>query len=241
MNTLIKKVYCLFLNLLVPFKKKNVKIYCDEQLVDYILKNNKSLVRFGDGEFRIIDKKKGIHYQDYNDKLHKELSDIYFNYDKNSHYILSIPYILNQNVFEFRKNKWEIIDAHSRSRLFFLRTCRRTNIYGDAFLFSLLNESTYSKLWSQEKEVLLIHNDIKFAQIFEKKYGISVKFIGIPSKNAYNVIDDIYNKIYSLNKDKKLKILISAGPMAKPLVNRLANNGFIAYDTGHCFDGAKYM
>ena len=66
----------------------------------------------------------------------------------------------------------------------------------------------------------------------------NVEFIEVPSENSYDKIDSIYDKIIQKLNSSKMEytILISAGPMAKVLVYRLAKVGIVSYDTGHCFD-----
>ena len=84
--------------------------------------------------------------------------------------------------------------------------------------------------------VVLIHNDKKWAKALEQEYGIKVLFLEIPENNAYKKLDEIEKKIYKADPDKLIKILISAGPMAKVLAYRLSQKGYTVYDTGHCFD-----
>lgn len=227
--------YCNFKLLLSPFKKK-IKILEDQELINYIKNNNLSIIRFGDGEFRIIETKKGIHYQDFNQELCKEMEGLYYNYTQKSKYILCIPYFFKENILWFKKISYGYTACFAKCRLFFRKNYNRDLIFGDAFLFRKENKNVYEQLWNNEEHIILIHNDIKWAKIIEGEYNIKVDFIGIPNKNSYDVINDIENKIKEKYKDKKTKILISAGPMAKALCYRLSNQGFIVYDTGHCFD-----
>lgn len=220
---------------LSPFKTK-IKIIKDDEMVDYVKKNNLSIIRYGDGEFRIIESKKGIHYQDFNQKLCDEMEELFYNYSNDSKYLLSVPYFFNESIKWYKKMPYSFTSCFAKCRLFFRKKYNKNMIYGDAFLFKKGNKKIYEELWKNERNLILIHNDIKWAKSLEKEYNIKVDFIEIPKRNAYDEIDNIQNKIKKLNKDKKTKVLISAGPMSKALIYRLAKEGYIIYDTGHCFD-----
>lgn len=227
--------YCNLMLLLYPFKKK-INILRDEEMVDYIKNNNLSIIRLGDGEFGLLKLKKDIHYQEYNENLFKEMEELYYNYSINSKYLLSIPYFLLNSVIWFKKMPYGFTACFSRYRLFFMKHYNKHLVYGDAFLFRRGNKKVYEKLWDKEEQIILIHNDVKWAKQLEKEYNIKVNFISIPARNSYDVIDEVEKNIKIVNKDKKNKILISAGPMAKVLAYRLSKIGYIVYDTGHCFD-----
>lgn len=66
-------------------------------------------------------------------------------------------------------------------------------------------------------------------------------YVEVPNRDSYKVIDKIEEEIISIYDDNQLQkndtaILISAGPMAKVLVYRLASNGYFALDCGHIWD-----
>ena len=235
MKKVVVWIYCNMKLLISPFKK-SINTLSDDEMIDYVKNNCLSIIRYGDGEFRIIETKKGIHYQDFNEKLFSEMEDLFYNYSNNSKYLLSIPCFFKENMFWFKKMPYSFTSCFAKCRLFFRKRYNANLIYGDAFLFKKGNKKVYEKLWKDEKKIILIHNDIKWAKGFEQEYKIDVEFVKVPSKNSYDVIDEIENKIEGINKDKRIKILISAGPMAKALCYRLSNKGFIIYDTGHCFD-----
>ena len=235
MKKIIIKIYCNMKLYLSPFKTK-IKIIKDDEMVDYVIKNNLSIIRYGDGEFRIIESKKGIHYQDFNQKLCNEMEELFYNYSDDSKYLLSVPYFFNENIKWYKKMPYSFTSCFAKCRLFFRKKYNKNMIYGDAFLFKKGNKKIYEKLWKNERNLILIHNDIKWAKSWEKEYNIKVDFIEIPKENSYDEIDNIEKRIKEINKNKKTKVLISAGPMSKALIYRLAKECYIIYDTGHCFD-----
>ena len=233
-NTLIK-FYCKFYLLLSPREQK-LGIMSVKDMSEYILKNNLSLIRLGDGEFRFIYFNRGIKYQKYDKNLAKELKNIYSNYSNNERYLLAVPDIFEKSKDWYKSvpETWTMCFAPFRFK--FRRDRNKTALYGNAFFFSKQNVKNYKKLWADEKRVVLVHNDEKWAKVFEKKYKVKVDFVKVASINSYSNIHEIEEKIRKINKRKKKKILISSGPTAKVVAYHLANDGFIVYDTGHFLD-----
>lgn len=231
---IIVRTYCNLKLFLSPFKSE-IKIIKDDEMIEYVIKNNLSIIRYWDWEFRIMNQKKGIHYQCFDQDLCNEMRELFYNYSNKSKYLLSVPYCFNEDIKWYLKMPYGFTACFAGCRLFFRRKCNKNMVYGDAFLFKRGNKSIYEKLWLNEKEIILIHNDIKRAKVLWREYKIKVKFIKIPKKNAYNEIDNIEKKIKELNWNKRTKILISAWPMAKALIYRLQNE-YTIYDTWHCFD-----
>lgn len=205
------------------------------------MKNKKSIIRLGDGEFRILLNKKGIEYQEYNDSLRNEISQIIKQYSKDSKYLLALPSsMFTKSILWYLKNDNIYVDCFGFYRFYFRYFMKNNVIYGDAFCFSKGNENEYKKLWENCDRILFVHNNKKYAIEFESKYAIKVDFIEIPQKNSYSKIDsiikEIKNKLKKMKPNTMYKILISAGPTAKPIIYRLSKENIIAYDMGHCWD-----
>lgn len=220
--------------ILKPFSPK-INLIHDNELVNYILATKKSVIRFGDGEYRIMFFNKGIDYQKYTENLKKDLIDIFKNYS-NDKFIICIPPFFNKNLTWFLKNDSVYLSCFSIPRYLFLKKQKVNMPYGDAFLFKKGNEHIYSRLWQDQEKILLIHNDIKWKNIFEMKYNKNIKFIKIDSTNAYESHEKIIDKILSIENIKNYLVLVSAGPTAKVIAYKLSQNGIWTLDTGHCFD-----
>lgn len=229
-----KTIYCF----IETFNGSKAKILTDRETVEYIIKNEKSIIRFGDGEFNLLNEI-DISYQKASKKLKKELEDIVNNYDKNSNYILCMPkFFMNSSGFKILKRNW--ISSWSFSRYCFMKNFDQNQIYGDAFLFAEGNEQIYKKIWerSKFKNCIFIHNNEKYAYEFEEKYKIKTFFIKAPEKNAYESLTDILYKIENQLSKVQIKntfIISSMGPASKILVYRLKDR-IRVFDTGHCFD-----
>lgn len=220
---------------------KHAKFSNPVDTVRNLKSNNRSLIRFGDGEFNIISGK-GIHYQSFSKDLQLDLTEIieeYINNEKEVRYDLALPadFLKCSGLRLIRKRIY--VSSWSYSRWIFKKKYDKPVLYGDAFLFARDNEKIYRELWGNAKAVIFVHNDKKYAENFSRKYKLDTKFIQIPSSDAYEKKLKILNQIYEVigecgNID--IPILISAGPCGKVLVKELANKGYIAYDTGHCWD-----
>ncbi len=235
MKKLLIKIYIYFILLIKPFKIKKGFIGSNQTIKEACDKT-KSIIRFGDGEFRIMFAHKGIHYQDYDKNLAKELKKIFLNYEINSEYLVCVPSVFFQNIGWFLKQDKKYAYCFAAPRNHFRKIMKRNLNYGDAFCFSQGKVEEYLKLWKEAKHLIVIHNDKKWAKMLEIN-SCKVSFVEIPSKNSYEQIDEIEEKIINIKKKfNDAKILISAGPMAKVLVYRLSKKNIVSYDVGHCFD-----
>lgn len=212
-----------------------------ERTKELIIQKRKSLIRLGDGEFNIL-KGENIHYQDFSKSLKTSLDNLINEYlidPDGCNYLLCMPSeFINCNGLKLAKKR-VYVSSWSYSRYIFKKKYDISITYGDAFLFAKDNQSIYSKIWQDGdiKNVIFVHNDIRYAEEFNKIYGIKTDFVRIPSKNAFNELNEILNKIIDkANNLEKTLILISAGPTGKVLVYELAKRGLWAIDTGHCWD-----
>lgn len=226
---------------IVSFNGSKAKILDSQETVDLALKENKSIIRMGDGEFNLLEGK-DIHYQVASKKLiddFKGLICAYQNNQEESRYILCVPKFFMQcsGLKLAKKRVWLSSWAYSRYK--FIKDFNQDIIYGDAFLFAQGNENIYKQLWEGKYEnCIFVHNDRKFSNDFESKYKINTHFIEVPNQNAYAYLEEIYvNIIDTLNDLKKEStiVLISAGPAAKILVAKLCDKVKVI-DTGHCWD-----
>mgnify|MGYP002520784501 CR=1 FL=1 len=234
MKKIIIYLYNLFYILLKPRKPK-INFIWDEELVKYSLLNKKSLIRFGDGEYRIMYSNKGIEYQTFSKELQIDLNKIFSQYDESS-YLICIPPFFVKDIKWFMKNDKKYLSCFSKPRYHFLSKQKKNMKYGDAFLFRKGNEQTFNKLWTNQNKILLIHNDEKRKDIFEKKYNKKIEFIKTPSRDSYKECDEIIKKVLAINNINDYIVLVSAGPAAKVIAYELSKRGIWTVDTGHCFD-----
>lgn len=235
MKNFLLKIYVYLLIIISPLKLKT-KIFIDEDLINYIMKNKLSLIRFGDGEYRIMYSKKSIHYQDYSELLRNELLAIFKNYSVNSKYMICIPSFFKNNCLWFIKNHSKYAMCFAKPRLVFRKKQNSKLEYGDSFIFGKNKEEIYNKIWKNKNKIILIHNNEKWVNQFNKKYKKNAIFIKCSKTNSYKQINNIEQRVLNIRDVKDYLILISSGPMAKILAYRLSNKGIQAIDVGHCFD-----
>ena len=219
-----------------------LNILSSEDTLDEIIQKNRSISRFGDGEFALIFGK-GIGFQEVNKTLIKKLKKVLKNRRKGLLVGINIPY--NNSYLEKYIYK---------SKLFFIHWVERMKL--ELFTLIDLNKKYYSsyitRFYLEIKDKSKVPNYIKkIKQIWEKRdiliiegensmVGIgndlfnnskSIKRIICPAINAFNVYDKI---IYHAKKfDKSILILLALGPTASVLSYDLYKLGYQAIDIGH--------
>lgn len=222
-------------------KPGQAEFFSIEELIDHIVGERKSLIRYGDGEFDVIEGK-SIHYQEFEPGLSKKLDEIieeYIQCEEAAGFILAMPALfINCSGFRILFSRLRL-SCWSHARFLFHNRYDRNVHYGDAFLFSRENEKSYRRIWIEPDidKIIFVHNNSKYAREFEETYGLETVFVQIPPQNAYEKADAILQEIKEKAAfDKNVMVLISAGPCGKILAYELAGAGIWAIDTGHCWD-----
>ena len=225
------------------FLFQGLKIISPENTIKEIIKYNKSISRFGDGEFNLIFKN-GIRFQEFNQRLSKKLMEVLNSNKKNLLVgILYYPYKKSQQslyikevvrFFEiwFLKNKFKLLKILDKKKKYYSTEITR-------FYFHLKNKSKVpqyikklKKIWN-ERDVLFVEGEKTRLGIGNDLFNNtkSIKRIICPAKNSFRVYDKILNSI--LKFDKNILILISLGPTATVLAYDLTLSGYQAIDIGH--------
>lgn len=214
----------------------------NDKTLEEIIKYNKSISRFGDGEYRII---YGEHaaFQKYDKNLSKGLLHVLNSKEKNLLVGINIPYkkkMMEERSFNsrlfwnsyFPENKFKIAKIIDKNKIYYSSCISRFySVYNDKTkTLSYINK--LKKIWDK-RDVLIIEGE-------KTRVGIgndllnntkSIKRIICPERNAF----DIYNKIIecSLKFDKKTLILIALGPTASLLAFDLYKFNYQVIDIGH--------
>ena len=103
-NLIKSKIYSKFYklkNIYLEYFKSKPKILTNEETIDKIVNDRCSLGRFGDGEFFIMTKEKGLSkYQEIDDTLSKRLLEVINIKEEN--FLVGIPKIFDKKDLEFR-------------------------------------------------------------------------------------------------------------------------------------------
>ena len=223
----------------VIFKDKYI-VSTDNTLYE-LIKHNKSISRFSDGEFAII-YGHGINFQEYNKILSQRLFEVLNSNEKNL--LVGIDYTYQQkklnSYVDFEYNFWTRWMKSNKFRL--LKILKRKKYYSSdisRFYLKYKDKSGVPKfikkfrtLW-EGRDILIIEGEKSRIGIGNDlfKDTKSIKRILCPAKHAFRVYDKILNS--TLKIDKNYLILIALGPTASVLAYDLTKYGYQAIDLGH--------
>ena len=229
------------INFTLFYKKNKYKILSDEEIINKIIDEKKSLSRFGDGEFKWMLGKKQVSFQENNAKMMYKLKEVFE--EENEDLIIGIPKALNslENLNKYAKKEWKLFI------LFFYNSIKKyikvDKEYADTnitrFYMDYVDKSNcknkienIKRIW-EKRDILIVEGE-------KTKLGVgndlfqnakTINRIIAPSKNAFDVYERILEEAYSNGKDKL--ILISLGPTATILASDLSKKGYQVIDIGH--------
>lgn len=208
--------------------------------IDYIKQHQASIVRFGDGEIDLI-MGRSIPYQSYDKDLALELLEI-LETPSSRKLMVCLPDVF-EHLERYNSNAQHFWENHFEQFADFYKNHCRSSWYGSTFLSrpyidwvdksqAQANIEKLRSLW-QDKDLLIVEGETSRSGVGNDLFdnSKSIKRIIGPSKNAYQDLDWIYDKVmeHSVNR----LVLVMLGPTAKVLVKRLADSGIQAIDLGH--------
>ena len=232
-----KSLKCLKCPIEIIFK--GLKVFSNEETVDEIIKNKKSISRFGDGEFYLIFGK-NIRFQKNNKIIRDKLVKILKNNEKNL-LVGIIQYKTLNKLLNYENEFWSnFLDKYKFQLVKVLN--KKKKYYSSTISRFYLRYKDKSKMYKYIKKLKKIweNRDILIIEGEKSRNGLgnnlfdnskSIKRIICPNTNAFKV----YNKIILqvLKNDKNILILISLGPTATILSYDLNKLGYQSIDIGH--------
>ena len=231
----------------------DISVMSIDETLDELLETEKSLVRFGDGEFNLINGN-SIAYQEYQEDLAQEMREILLHADDTENKVLiCLPEIFEIFKGSFLQNEdsekfWkQVLDDYGR---FFQETCR-AKVYGSTWISRpyIDNKDKSHAITQFEKIKSLFENkDILIVEGATTRSGVgndlfnnvlSIKRIICPSHHAFSKVDAIQQAI--LDHASGRIILLMLGPTAKILAYRLSQLGYRALDLGHIDPEYEWM
>ncbi len=215
-------------------KATPIKTYLPAELASK-LQAGTSLIRLGDGEAMLMTGR-DIHYQITSPALCTDLRLILEK--QNPPYILALPSeaLTASDAVLRQRNRfriWRLFRCFAQVRL------STTETYADAHSF-------YRQEYLQvllptilkNKQVICVSRKDTLDSILKnylEKFATSVTFIESPSRDSYESIDSLANKINSTLTDYKQAplLLLAAGPASKVLAYRFSEKGIQSIDIGH--------
>lgn len=235
-NVYINIIYKNFTN------KNKLNILNDEETIKKIIRDKKSIVRFGDGEFKWILGVKQESFQNYSKELADRLAQI-LQSTSDDKMLICIPEGLNK-VDEYTEDSqlfWRnFIRWHGKEVVKYLN---KRYIYGNTNFTRWYIEyndksktkdkiENLKKIWEKKEIVIIEGKDTKLGvgnDLF--KNCKMIERILAPSKNAFNKYQKILEEAKKIDKDKL--IIIALGPTATILAYDLTQLGYQAIDIGH--------
>jgi len=231
----------------------DISVMSIDETLDELMKTEKSLVRFGDGEFNLINGK-SIAYQEYREDLAQEMREILLHAgDIENKVLICLPEIFEIFKGHFLQNEgsekfWkQVLDDYGR---FFQETCQ-TKGYGSTWISRLYIDNKdkshavtqFEKLKSlfEYKDILIVEGATTRAGVCNDLFNNvrSIKRIICPSHHAFSKVDVIQQAI--LDHAAGRLILLMLGPTAKILAYRLSRLGYRALDLGHIDSEYEWM
>ncbi|MBQ8290035.1 MAG: DUF1792 domain-containing protein [Clostridia bacterium] len=237
------RIRVLFSLLRVPFGAR-AKILTPSETADRITEG-KSLIRIGDGEMRLM-RGLSLGFEVPSDGLVselKEVREIFSRMGDGCPYLLCVPRkFMNASALSLMKKR-HYVSSWAEARFYFKRHFSRSVTYGDAFIFSKDYPTECDRILTYlgQRPVIFVHNSRECFERFKEAHGGAVHYLPCPDTLAYEKIDELESAVYSIAQDNgygpgDVRLVVSAGPCAKPLVMRTSKRGYQAIDTGHLFD-----
>jgi glycosyltransferase family protein len=218
----------------------NLRVHTVDETLNDLLKSDKSLVRFGDGEIELI-RGNGIKTQRYDRELSKRLKQII--HHSNENIMVTIPDIfgnlgyMNIHSINFWKEHLcscrKIYKKYCDKNYFYYTTSVTRNYmaYIDQSRCAYQYEC-WKKLWNG-KNITIVEGAVSHNGVGNDLFSNvnSIRRIICPSMNAYSSYEEIFGKCIEERKDNL--ILLSIGAASKPLVEDLTNIGYRVIDIGN--------
>lgn len=239
----VRKLYYEYLK--IPFIRKillrNLKIKNSTDSIEYIIKSQCSVSRYGDGELDVIwGGSRG--FQKANSALAQRLKDILCSHLPNHIVCLPYPFLYSSNLRESSNKFWAYYVGMNIKKLLKVIDLRKqyydteiTRFYidykdrsGSAEHLRLLK-----KIW-ENKNIIIVEGTYTASGVGNDLFNgaSSIKRIICPAENAFDKYDSIL-KCVKENSTANDLILISLGMTATVLAYDLAKEGLQAIDLGH--------
>lgn len=244
LGAIYNKVITIYKRLLSSYyqKKKKISVMSFEDTIDEILKRERSVIRFGDGEMTIIGGQ-NIGFQKSSKELSRHLGNIIKSECDNT--LICIPSMVAGNTEKLtqRAKKWW--DDYRNSEFYIWQAYLSSDVtYGETnvsrFYVGIEDKNLSSiiinkikKIW-ENKKLLIVEGEFTRNGVGNDLFAAakSVSRVICPAENAYDKHKEIIEYVASI-ADSYDEILVTLGPTAKVVVYELARLNIRAIDLGH--------
>ena len=217
-------------------------IYTDEECIEKIVNEKKSIARYGDGEFKWILGIKQNSFEKGSQKLAKELKQIIE--EDNENLIVGITH----SMFTLKNYNYEAKNYWCRFLEQYIKDIKQIVRYDKKYCDASITRpyidykskkgcakkfANLKKIWDK-KHILIVEGRYTRLGVTNDFFDNSKKINRIlcPEKNAYAKVDEIEKEIIK-NYKKGMIVLISLGPTATVLASRLSKKNIQTIDIGH--------
>lgn len=232
---LIKKIIYLESELqnIRTYLQPKLKILSLDSTMDELLKSNKSLVRFGDGEIGLMFGKFEVGFQKHNQKLSSRLLEI-INNDSDDVITCLSPHYNSCYSFDIKDESTWLHFIVKTKRELYNAIANYNKSYGNAEVTRNANNVLkFKKLW-QDRDVVIVEGEATRMGVGNDLLDNvkSIKRILCPKENSFDKYDEI---LKACNKiDNSHLFLIALGPTATVLAyDLIVGGGYRALDIGH--------
>lgn len=250
--SLYEKVYSSNLALSIMWKIEHINDYVNimnpKETIKYIINNQCSISRFGDGEFELIlEPDINLKFQNNSNKLAEKLEEVLKN--NNRKLLICIPYSFNS--FKGRTNysrkfwyNWGGRNNQYHRIISIIKKYKNNSyIFGDSqitrpYIAYSTNKNAkqifthFKDIW-KDKDLLIVEGEKTRLGVGNDLFDNtkSIKRILAPAVNAFESYNQILKSICDVYNGEL--VLIALGPTATILASDLADNGIWAIDLGH--------
>lgn len=221
-----------------------IEIYNTEDTLEFLLSEEKSISRFGDGEFDLLKTGElGLQFQKKDKVLVEKLKNILTRKTKANNHIVAIPYALGDiNGFSnISKKFWTIYSARNYTRIFQLLD-KDYKYYDSQISRIYINREDksrtkyYFELWKniwKNKNIIIVEGQYSRFGVGNDLFDNvnNIERILCPNENAFSYYYEIKKAIIKNWKDQL--VLLVLGPTATVLAYDLAICGTRAIDIGN--------
>ena len=180
------------------------------ETIEYILKNGKSLIRWGDGETCIL-RDMDIYFQKSSPALKSHLYKILESYRQNeTAFLLALPTGFLQ-MSDQQLHQLKLYNIWEHTRKLFSIYCSRGKTYGDAFVFrpdpavKTASNKEIARLWKDTEHIIFIHSNKQYYKDFQRCLKKPIYFIQIPENDAFDQYTSIYQEVLELIRKQNLR------------------------------------
>ncbi len=223
-------------------KRLGVHIMSIDDTLDYMAIPGNCVVRFGDGEFALLDGGDIFKYQKHSHTLQQELAKAVSCTDKPNVLVCMPEPLCGLEPYIRRSQKMWTINI-AKNHQVYKKFCDPKILYGNSFVsrpYMIYRDKKeaghcFEKLISifKDKDIVLIEGEYSRSGVGNDLFAQarSVRRILCPAVNAFDRYDAILQQAEKL--ERNCLILLAIGPASKPIVTELARQGYWALDIGH--------